>query len=338
MEWTGSICWIHNPVQSKRIWIGLDQKFANSADSGLDWIQKCTMCIPYLETWGSFSLSYSDGWSSTLKSSAIYIVVCVYMLILQGIGRYLLCCVRTGLDWIQIMGHQLDWTGLGSVAHGFGLDWIVSIQSIPYSDDYLFGGGRHSPVSSHHRWRGHTWQQGPTTRHAWSLSSAQSDSRGLPYRRWTSRTPTNRSPAGLSLESVLAMVYPVPRPMSLVPNLSSSHRRVTLAVCGVVPSCWNHSRSAPGEPLCSATQKRFRMSTYRSLFTVCVCPSASLKKKGPMMPVELIAHHTVTLGLSGGASRTMSGALEAHTRQFCVFTSPVRWKCVFHWTRRAEDQ
>ena len=48
-------------------------------------------------------------------------------------GRYLLCCVRTGLDWIQIMGHQLDWTGLGSVARGFGLDWIVSTRSIPYS-------------------------------------------------------------------------------------------------------------------------------------------------------------------------------------------------------------
>ena len=31
------------------------------------------------------------------------------------------------------MGHQLDWTGLGSVARGFGLDWIVSTQSIPYS-------------------------------------------------------------------------------------------------------------------------------------------------------------------------------------------------------------
>ena len=36
--WNGldPIRWIHNPVQSRRIWIGLDQKFANSADSGLD--------------------------------------------------------------------------------------------------------------------------------------------------------------------------------------------------------------------------------------------------------------------------------------------------------------
>ena len=57
MEWTGSIRWIHNPVHSRRIWIGLDQKFTNSADSGLDWIQKCAMCIPYLETSCSFSSS-----------------------------------------------------------------------------------------------------------------------------------------------------------------------------------------------------------------------------------------------------------------------------------------
>ena len=40
-------------------------------------------------------------------------------------GRYLLCCVRIGLDWIQILDDQLDLTGLGSVARGFGLDWIV---------------------------------------------------------------------------------------------------------------------------------------------------------------------------------------------------------------------
>ena len=55
-------------------------------------------------------------------------------------GRYLLCCVRIGLDWIHILGHQLDWTGLGSVARGFGLDWIVSTQSIPYSAAYPLQG------------------------------------------------------------------------------------------------------------------------------------------------------------------------------------------------------
>ena len=36
------IC-IHNPVQSRRIWSGLDQEFINSTDSGLDWIEKCVM-------------------------------------------------------------------------------------------------------------------------------------------------------------------------------------------------------------------------------------------------------------------------------------------------------
>ena len=52
-------------------------------------------------------------------------------------GRYLLCCVRIALDRIQLLGHQLDWTGLGSVTRGFGLDWIASTQSISYS------GGKH---------------------------------------------------------------------------------------------------------------------------------------------------------------------------------------------------
>ena len=49
MEWSGSIHWIHNPVQSRRIWIGLDQKFTNLSDFGLDWIEKCATCIAYFE-------------------------------------------------------------------------------------------------------------------------------------------------------------------------------------------------------------------------------------------------------------------------------------------------
>ena len=40
-------------------------------------------------------------------------------------GRYPLCCVRIGLDWIQLSG--------GLVDRGFGLDWIFSTQSISYS-------------------------------------------------------------------------------------------------------------------------------------------------------------------------------------------------------------
>ena len=49
MNWTGSIRWINNTDHSFRIWIGLDQTFANSTDSGLDWIDKFTLCILYLE-------------------------------------------------------------------------------------------------------------------------------------------------------------------------------------------------------------------------------------------------------------------------------------------------
>ena len=59
-----------------------------------------------------------------------FVFTCIFY---KVFGRYLLCCVRIGLDWIQLLGHQLDWTGLGSVTRGFGLDWIASTQSISYS-------------------------------------------------------------------------------------------------------------------------------------------------------------------------------------------------------------
>ena len=136
MEWTGSIRWIDNPVQSRWIWIGLDQKFTNSADSGLDWIQKCAMCIPYLDL-RQFLLVITLT-SEVLPSNfqlftSSFVFTCRFY---KVFGRYLLCCVWIGLDWIQILVHQLDWTGLGSVARGFGLDWIVSTRSISYSGFY----------------------------------------------------------------------------------------------------------------------------------------------------------------------------------------------------------
>ena len=134
MEWIGSIRWIHNPVQSRRIWIGLDQKFTNSADPGLDWIQKCAMYIPYLDL-RQFLLIVTLMTSEVLPSNlqlftSPFVFTCRFYKIF---GRYLLCCVRIGLNWIQMLVLQLDWTGLGSVARGFGLDWIVSTGSIPYS-------------------------------------------------------------------------------------------------------------------------------------------------------------------------------------------------------------
>ena len=55
-------------------------------------------------------------------------------------ARY--CCVRIGLDWIQLLGHQLYWTGLGSVARGFGLDWIISthpFHTLRSSKDWRLG-------------------------------------------------------------------------------------------------------------------------------------------------------------------------------------------------------
>ena len=61
------------------------------------------------------------------------------MQILQGLfGRFLLCCVWIGLDWIQFLGHQLDWTRLGLMNRGLGLDWILATQSIPYSGRFRF--------------------------------------------------------------------------------------------------------------------------------------------------------------------------------------------------------
>ena len=69
--------------------------------------------------------------SNLLLYTSLFVFTCRFY---KAFGRNLLCCVRIGLDCIQILGHQLDWTGLGSVARGFGLDWIVSTQSNPYSD------------------------------------------------------------------------------------------------------------------------------------------------------------------------------------------------------------
>ena len=96
MEWTGSIRWIYNPVQSRRIWIGLDQKFTNSADPGLDWIQKCAMCIPYLDL-RQFLLIVtltSEVLPSNLQLfTSSFVFTCRFY---KVFGRYLLCCVRIG--------------------------------------------------------------------------------------------------------------------------------------------------------------------------------------------------------------------------------------------------
>ena len=79
MEWTGSIHWIHNPVQSRQIWIGLDQQFANLADSGLDWIEKCAMCIPYLRDLRQFLLIVTPILEVPPSNLHLYALICTYM-------------------------------------------------------------------------------------------------------------------------------------------------------------------------------------------------------------------------------------------------------------------
>ena len=111
MEWTGSIRWIHNPVQSRQIWIGMDQKFTNSADPGLVWIQICAMCIPYLETWGSFSLSYlwrlkfcPQIFSYTHRRLCLHVDFTRYL-----VHTY---SVVSGLDWTGFRFWVISWIGL----------------------------------------------------------------------------------------------------------------------------------------------------------------------------------------------------------------------------------
>ena len=128
MEWTWSIRWIHNPVQSRRIWIGLDHKYSNSAD--------CAMCIPYLDIWGNYYYRNSDVWSLTLKSAAEHIVVCSKILTILP-GRYLsdTYSVMSGLDWTGFsfwFSSWMDWIMISGSWIWTGLDHFNSIHFIPY--------------------------------------------------------------------------------------------------------------------------------------------------------------------------------------------------------------
>ena len=110
MKWTGSIRWIHNPIQSRRIWIGLDQKFTNSADSGLDWIEKCAMCIPYLEI-ETFLLIVPLTSEVLLSNVQLYTpsfaISCRFY---KEFGRYLLYYVW--MDWTGFSFWVISWIGL----------------------------------------------------------------------------------------------------------------------------------------------------------------------------------------------------------------------------------
>ena len=115
MDWTGSE--IH---QLSGFWIGLDPEMCNVYPIFRDLRHFLLIVTLRSEVLPSNLQLYTSSFVFTCRFYKVF-------------GRCLFCCVRIGLDWIQILGRQLDWTGLGSVARGFGLDWIVSTQSIPYS-------------------------------------------------------------------------------------------------------------------------------------------------------------------------------------------------------------
>ena len=115
MDWTGSE--IH---QLSGFWTGLDPEMCNVYPIFRDVRQFLLIVTLMSEVLPSYLRLYTSSFVFTCRFYKVF-------------SRYLLCCVRIGLDWIQIPDHQLDWTGLGSVTRGFGLDWIVSTESIPYS-------------------------------------------------------------------------------------------------------------------------------------------------------------------------------------------------------------
>ena len=99
-------------IQSSPGRFGLNSIRNLPTDSGLDWIGKCAMCIPYLESWGSFSLSWPwclQFYPQIFSYIPSFVLKCGFY---KVFGRFLLCCVWIGLDWIQFLGHQLDWTGM----------------------------------------------------------------------------------------------------------------------------------------------------------------------------------------------------------------------------------
>ena len=118
LDWTGSE--IH---KLSGFWTGLDPEMCNVYPIFRDLMQFLLIATLTSEVLPYNLQLYTSSFVFTCRFCKVF-------------GRYPLRCVRIGLDWIQILDHQLDWTGLGSVARGFGLDWTVSTQSIPHSGKY----------------------------------------------------------------------------------------------------------------------------------------------------------------------------------------------------------
>ena len=139
MEWTGSIRWIYNPVQSRRIWIGLDQKFTNSADSWLDWIDKCSVC-PIFRDLRQFlrivTLTTEVLPSNLQLYTSSFVLTCrVY----KVFGRYILFCPDwTGLDSDSESSAGLDWIRISGLWIWTGLDLFSLINFIPWLWPLLF--------------------------------------------------------------------------------------------------------------------------------------------------------------------------------------------------------
>ena len=94
-------------------------------------------------------------WLNGISCKAIYI----------ALNSFMCKCTVTGLDWFRFCACDTvtEWTGLGPSHSGFGLDWITSNKSIPYSGlSYEFINILSSkcwrnalqPVYSHSTWLG----------------------------------------------------------------------------------------------------------------------------------------------------------------------------------------
>ena len=150
-----------NADQPTRVWNGLDQSagfiFQSSPGGfGLDWIRldqdlihqlsgfwtglASEMCHVYPIFRDMMQFLLIVTLTSEILPSNLQLYTFVFRLFLHvDFTKYLVDAysVVSGPDWTGFsfwpLGHQMNWTGLGSVARGFGLDWIVSTQSIPYS-------------------------------------------------------------------------------------------------------------------------------------------------------------------------------------------------------------
>jgi len=134
--------------------------------------------------------------------------------------------------------------------------------------------------------------------------------------------------------------------------MSSQKLQTPLDICGAAPSCWKMTEfivmscfllSARRNLLCS-------MSMYLSIYvqlTITVCPASFSKKKGPIIPLRLIAHQVVTFATQAGCSIRLFTWSSAQDRMCCFFTWPPwlkwasslnkmssrkYWSSSIHWT------